>query len=336
MNKKLKSKISILLLILVTIGVLYFALKDDFYDIIHTIFEINIFWLLVALFLIFGYWYMKSLVLYQTVRHFKNDYKMTQAFRNILLTQFFNGITPFASGGQPFQIYSLKKDGIRYTDGTNIIIQDFIVYQIALVVLGIIAIVSNHFCHFYPEVGLLKHLVTLGFIINTFVIVVLFVVAFAKKINYFIVEKIIQFLGKIKLIKEPGKTKEKWKEYISRFHGGAVILMKDKTHFLKLILWSFLALVSLYLIPMVILFGLGDYHSLSGVITVITSAYVMLVGSFVPIPGGTGGLEYSFMAFYGNFIHGSVLKAVMLIWRFITYYFGIMIGILALNTKEKR
>ena len=138
------------------------------------------------------------------------------------------------------------------------------------------------------------------------------------------------------MIKEPGKTKEKWKEYISRFHGGAVILMKDKTHFLKLILWSFLALVSLYLIPMVILFGLGDYHSLSGVITVITSAYVMLVGSFVPIPGGTGGLEYSFMAFYGNFIHGSVLKAVMLIWRFITYYFGIMIGILALNTKEKR
>ena len=336
MNQKLKSKLSILLLILVTIGVLYFALKDDFTDIIHNILTIHIGWFLVALFLLFGYWFMKALVLYQTARCFKKDYRMTQAFRNILLTQFFNGITPFASGGQPFQIYSLKKEGIRLTDGTNIIIQDFIVYQIALVILGIVAIVSNYFMHFFKEVGLLKQLVTAGFLINTFVIIILFIVAFAKKANHFVVKKVIHFLGKIKLIRNIEQTNKKWKEYIDQFHSGAAILMKDKWHFITLIIWNLVALMSLYLIPMVILFGLGDYTSLSGGLTIITSAYVMLIGAFVPIPGGTGGLEYSFIAFYGNFIHGSVLKAVMLVWRFITYYFGIIVGAIALNTKGKR
>ncbi len=335
MKGKLKSKLSIVLLIIVTIIVLYFALKDDFNDIISNILTINIWWLLVSIFLIFGYWFMKSFVLYQTARHFKKDYRMTQAFRNILLTQFFNGITPFASGGQPFQVYSLKKEGIKITDATNIIIQDFIVYQIALVILGVFAIIANYFCHFYPEVGFLKQLVTLGFIINTVIIIVLFIVAFAKKINYFIAEKAIHFLGKMKLLKDPTNTKEKWKDYITRFHSGAKILMKDKKHFIKLIFMNLIALISLYLIPLTILYGLGDYNSLSGGLTIITSAYVMLIGSFVPIPGGTGGLEYSFLTFYGNFLNGSILKAVMLIWRFITYYLGIVVGAIALNTKEK-
>ena len=112
--------------------------------------------------------------------------------------------------------------------------------------------------------------------------------------------------------------------------------MKDKKHFIYLIFLNLVALMSLYLIPMVILFGLGDYTSVTGGYALITSAYVMLIGSFVPIPGGTGGLEYSFLTFYGNFITGSTLKAIMLIWRFITYYFGIIVGAIAINIKEKR
>ena len=60
----------------------------------------------------------------------------------------------------------------------------------------------------------------------------------------------------------------------------------------------------------------------------------MLIGSFVPIPGGSGGLEYGFVAFYGTFISGSLLSAVMLVWRFITYYFGMIIGALAFYIKK--
>ena len=61
----------------------------------------------------------------------------------------------------------------------------------------------------------------------------------------------------------------------------------------------------------------------------------MLIGSFVPIPGGTGGLEYGYSAFYGFFVKGSVLSASMLIWRFITYYLGIIIGGILFNTDKK-
>ena len=64
-------------------------------------------------------------------------------------------------------------------------------------------------------------------------------------------------------------------------------------------------------------------------------SYVMLIGSFIPIPGGTGGLEYGFINFFKNFIIGSKLNAIMLLWRFITYYFGMILGALILNFKKE-
>ena len=68
---------------------------------------------------------------------------------------------------------------------------------------------------------------------------------------------------------------------------------------------------------------------------IVTSAYVMLIGAFVPIPGGTGGLEYGFISFYGNFITGPSLNAIMLLWRFITYYFGMILGAIILGLRKK-
>ena len=62
----------------------------------------------------------------------------------------------------------------------------------------------------------------------------------------------------------------------------------------------------------------------------------MILGSFVPIPGGTGGLEYGYTKFFGNFITGPALNASMLLWRFITYYLGLILGAIAVNIKVKR
>ena len=70
--------------------------------------------------------------------------------------------------------------------------------------------------------------------------------------------------------------------------------------------------------------------------SIIASAHVMLIGSFIPIPGASGGLEYAFNQFYGVFISGSTLTLVMLMWRSLTYYLGVIVGALLLNIRKKR
>lgn len=329
------NKYNFIIILIVTILVLFLSLKDDFIGIINQIFNINPIFLLLSFLLIFAYYFLRTIVLNNIITKFKRDYSFKETFKLTLKTQFFNGITPFATGGQPFQVYVLKKDGIKISNATNIIVQNFIVYQIALVILGVIAVIYNHFFNLFKDVTLLKNLVTIGFIINLLVIIILFVLAFTTKLNKKIGNLVIKILEKIKIIKNPKEVISKWEEYVENFHNGAIILLNNKKDFIKGIFYNLMALISLYLIPVTLLYGMGKFNEITTVEAIITSAYVMLIGSFVPIPGGTGGLEYGFIAFYTNFIKGNAVNAVMLVWRFITYYFGIIMGAIVLNTKRR-
>lgn len=334
-NKSIRSILNFVLLFAITAVVLYFSLKDDYETIIHQILNINIFWLLIAFLLVIFYWIFKAVTVQNLARRFQKNYSFRKSLRLIIETNFFHAVTPFSSGGQPYEIYSLKKNGIRITDATNVTIQNFIVYQIALVLLGIISLVVNHFCHLFPSVVFLQKLVALGFFMNTLVIVILFVVTFGRKLNRKIIDGGIHLLYKLKIIKNEEKLLQKSNLYLAEFHAGAKLLLKDKTNFIALIGLQFVSLCCLYLVPLCLLYGTGNYSAFNPGEAIVTSAYVMLIGSFVPIPGGTGGLEYGFIAFYSNFITGSSLKAIMLVWRFITYYFGMIVGAIVLNFRKK-
>ncbi len=334
-KSKLKSILSIVILITIAMLVLYTSLKDNYKEIINGLLSANKLWILVAILFVFGYWFFKSIIFYNFTKKFDKRYTFRKAFKLQLVTNFFNAVTPFSSGGQPFQIYTLKKQGIDLTSSTNIIIENFIVYQIALVTLGIISIICNRIFHMFDSVGILKNLVTVGFIANTVVIIGLFIVAFAKKLNKKIVGFTISILHKLKVVKDKEKKLADWNEYINNFHEGAKILIADKWFFIRSILCAAVALCCLYLVPVILLYSTGDYTSFNGAISIVACAYVMLIGSFVPIPGGTGGLEYGFLAFYGNYLTGSNLHVIMILWRFITYYLGMIVGAVAVNIKEK-
>ena len=332
----MKNKIlNYLLLLLVTVLVLFFSLKDNYKETLSILGTLNKWWLIVGFLLLFGYWFFKAIALHKIVGKFKNDFSFKTSFRFILEINFFNAITPFASGGQPFEIYSLRKEKIKMADCTTIVIQQFVVYQIALVLLGIIAIISNHMFHIFPNNGVLKNLVTIGFILNALVTLVLFLLAFTKKTNKFIVNKVINLLHKLRIVKNKEKQTEKFNKYINELYDGTKLLLKDKASFVGMIFINFIGLICSYLVPLAILYGTGDYTSFNGLQSIVASAYVMLMGSFVPIPGGTGGLEYGFIKFYGNFIKGSVLTAIMITWRVITYYIPMIIGAIAFSMKKK-
>lgn len=334
MKKKLNRIANIIVLIIITALVLYFSLKDNFSSIINQIITMNIWFVLIAFIFVIIFWLFRSYSMYSFCKTMKKDFKYLQALQLILRTQFFNAVTPFATGGQPFQVIYLKQCGLGYAQSTSVVLQNFIVYQIALVFLGLVALFCNKIFHIFNNVHILQKLIALGFIINTLVIIVMFIVAFSKKLNKKIIGLSITILTKLHLVKNKEEKLKKWDDSISKFHQGAKLLLKDKKQFILNILYNFLALCCLYMVPLFILYATGNFTAFTAGTAIVTSAYVMLIGSFVPIPGATGGLEYGFMQFYGNFVTGSSLSAIMLIWRFITYYFGMLIGAIALGVKR--
>lgn len=334
MKKKSNKKLNIIILIIITLLVLYFSLKDNFLETVTQIFTMNIWYILIALIFLVLFWLFRSYTIYAFCKKINKDFKYLSAVQLTLRTQFFNAVTPFATGGQPYQIYYLKQVGIDYASSTSVVIENFIVYQIALVLLGIVALISNQIFDIFKNAELLQRLIALGFIINALVIILLFVVAFSKKLNKVIISFGIKVLTKLKLVKDKEKKLKEWDEYINKFNKCANTLLEDKKTFILNILCNFLALCSLYLTPLFILYAMGNFTAFNAGVSIISCAYIMIIGSFVPVPGATGGIEFGFVQFFGNFITGSKLSAMMLVWRFITYYFAMIVGAVALNIKK--
>lgn len=333
-KNKIKYIFNFLLIAIVLSIVLYFSLKDNYQEIISTILKMNYIWIFAAILALIIYRLCASLGHYYIIKANNGKVSYLKCFQINLMILFFHGITPFAGGGQPMEIYFLHKEGIPVTKATNITLQNFIVYQIALIITGLMALIYNHIFDVFPNDSLIKYLVVLGFTINTLVLVVTFILSFGKKTNKFIIEKGIHFLAKIKIIKEEKKTQEKCQKYLQSFHDNAIELKKNKKIVAFMVLINIIGLMTMYSMPYPILRGMGININIFKVITAI--AYVMIIGSFVPIPGGTGGIEYSFIFFFQYLISGSILHAAMLVWRLISYYFGMVLGAFALALYRKR
>ena len=196
------------------------------------------------------------------------------------------------------------------------------------------ALIYNSFYELFPSDSLIKKLVVLGFMVNLLVLVVSFILSFGKKVNRLICIKGIGLLSKLGIIKDRGKLEQDFNEYLDNFHKNAVKLKKNKKKVVVCVLINILAILVLYSIPYFL--GIGFGLKLSLIEVMVATSYVMIIGSFVPIPGGSGGIEYGFMFFFKYLISGSILNGLMLVWRFVSYYFGMIVGAIALVVYRKK
>lgn len=331
-----KYKINIVLLVLVSFVVVFFSLKDNFTESIDNILHINILFVLIALILMILNIVFQSLSQYRFLKEVKQDYKFKNCLQLMTIAMFFNAITPFSSGGQPFEMYLLNKEGIKVGDSANALLQNFITYQFALIFIGTIAIILNNVLGIFPDGNLLKNVVLIGFIINVMVMALIIVLMRAKKFNTKVFTKIFNFIFHFKFIKNREEKRQKAEKLLDDFYNSTAIMKNNISNTIQSFFYNFLSLLCLYMIPLFVFFALGEYNKIDIVKSIVLSGYTFLIGSFVPIPGATGGLEYGYMDFFGIFVKGAVLSSSMLVWRLITYYFGMLVGGITLITYRKK
>ncbi len=325
------TKRNTLIVLAITAIVLFFVMKDDYQNIINNLILANKWLILLGIIFMSLYILLRSLCLYLVAREYSKKITLKRMVHQTLITQFFNGITPFSTGGQPMQVYMLKKTGVTVASATNIIVQDFIMYQLALIIIGIFALFVNMKFHFFNVSSTLSTLIVIGFVLNILVGVGLLFVSFSKKFNDFIGKLIIKLAAKFKIVKDQDETVKKWEEKLSEFHSSAKLFKRRKMLFIKCFCYQLLALVVYYVIPMFIFMSIDSSVSISMLEAITASAFVLLIGNFVPIPGGSGGIEWGFLQFFNGFISPSGLSSALIIWRFITYYLGMIAGGIALG-----
>ncbi len=327
-------KINLLILFIAMVLVLYFSLKDDFVGIIKELKNVKpiIFFTAILVFLLSLLFKAASLKTF--IKKHKKNYSLKKAYQMTLIGQFMNGITPFQTGGQPFQIYLLKKDGIRISDATSAMIKDHLAYQTALILVGLIAITLNSILKISVKNHYLYWLIFLGFIVNFVVLIMLLVICLAKKQGIKIATKIVHFVFKFNIVKKIGTSEEAVNKSLENFYKIGIDLKNNKKTILKAIIFNVLNLTFLYLIPFVI-FSAIRCNEVSALESFVSTAFVMLIANLIPIPGATGGIEYGFLQFFKGYATSSVVVGAMLLWRFVTYFLAMMIGFVTLSLRKE-
>lgn len=79
---------------------------------------------------------------------------------------FYSGITPSATGGQPMQLYHMKKDGLKISESTVVLMTVAVLYKFVLVVIGLFMLLFGY----HPlknYLGSYMWLFYLGLLLNT-------------------------------------------------------------------------------------------------------------------------------------------------------------------------
>lgn len=309
------------------------VLTNDVRQLLSIILESNKMWLLLAVVCMACYCLLESGVLYCTANCIKRKLSFINAFRTTMVGLLFNNITPFASGGQPMQLYYLTQSSFQLGEASSILLMKFIVYQSAMIVYSTILIIVRY-SFFSRQVSKLGYFISLGFTVNILVIIGLFLIGFLPVFTTKLCKGIIALLAKLHIVKRKEAVTEKAISNIDGFHRGFKQLMQQKDVLIQSIIITVLQLTCIFIIPFCICMSLGI--EVSSIISVIAaSSFVMMISAFIPLPGASGGAEGSFYLLFGIFIIKPGLTAVALIlWRFITYYLPIIIGLFFCRIKR--
>lgn len=325
---------SIIILIL-TIGMLVFMMRKDYKNIAYWLVNSNKLFILIAIVVFSLSLFIDSYSFHLLVKQYTNKYNFKKTLQLNIMTKFFNGITPLSSGGQPLQIYELHKNGVRVNDGTNIIMQFFIVFQIGLVSISSVMIVLNNFLHIFEKNPLLKKLTIIGYCLNVLGLLLFIFVSFNKRFNIKICKIIIRFLHKIKIVKNKDEQIEKWTIRCTEFYESALKFRKNPSVLIKSSLLQVAQLILLYSVPLFIAYSIKDSSKINLFNSIAASSYIFLIGCYVPIPGGTGGMEFGFMGMFKHILRKSSVTAATILWRFVTYYLPVIVGGVIFNVTRR-
>ncbi len=272
------------------------------------------------------YYLIDALILFIICKELKYRITYKQSFVTNMTGVLFSDLTPSSTGGQFAQVYVFHNQGVPAGIGSGILAMCFVTYQIVIIVYATAAMLLNHTIIFANQQTTV--IAVVGFIVNVVITGSFFLATKLKKFHTFLTVSCLKFLEKIHLVKDYDKTSKTVTKSFEEFRNVSSILFSRKSLFFKVCLCHALKLTLLYSVPFFAALALkvpltaGNYPKFLSL-----AAAISLFNTFMPIPGASGGSEASFVLLFG-FLGQATASSAMLIWRMLTFYFGLLLSIL--------
>lgn len=335
-KKNIIKYIILILAISVFIGVFIFSF-NDINEILNTLKDANYYYILIGLIMVIVYVCLSSFSIMSILYYKKEKIKLLDSFCICSSEFFFRGVTPFNSGGEPFQIYGFSVCNVKASKSTPIILLNFAIFQVITNILSILGLVI-YYDEIYASLSGCFYIVIVGLIVNLGTMILLFF-AMSKKMGSLAI-KLLKWLSNKKLLKKilNNKLLSSLEQYFTDMSNVSAELTKNWPIIIVNAILKFIALVAYNSIPFFVIKAMGinlgmDQFIYTFMLTIFAST--MLI--WVPTPGASGGMEYVFtMIFVSLGATGAAAISGMLIWRLLTYYILLIIGFICYLVFNKR
>lgn len=327
MKNKLNGKMifNILTLIIPVAFIIYFLSSENgLMDLIENANKFNWGWIVVAVGLQLLNVFVDSLILLNLTFNYDKKYTLIKSLKATAVGQFFTVITPGGIGGQPMQLYCMKKQSVDTGVASSSLVQKFLVYQTTITFYSLISMLLNLDIFSGNMSNAMISLAAFGFISHALVIAFVFMFSFNKKLTSSIINACFKFLEKVKIIKNSTEKADKIKTQLEYFYESNKQLYKNKKSLFLTCVLTISQLTFIFAIPYAVYRAFNfDGAKIFDMIT--GQAFVTMVSSFMPLPGGSGAAEGSFYVFFQMFFTQNTIKSAILVWRIITYFMNIIL-----------
>jgi uncharacterized protein (TIRG00374 family) len=239
-----------------------------------------------------------------------------RSLATVMATEFAISATPAGSGGLLTYVYLLKRHGAPASAAaamyaTDIMI-DMMVFSTALMVVAIAFFVHPAQQHIGWEISMLAGLV-LGMLM----------LAWLAVQHY---RPVLLWIGRHTLTRRiSAANRLRLTRGVLRFrHALHLVMGFTRLRLFGIFLCCLGHWVLRYSVLYVIIVGLD--RDVYWAYTFLIQMVAFTAGHFTMLPGGSGGVELSFTALLAPVLDHATLGAVLLMWRFTTYYFYLIVG----------
>ena len=245
---------------------------------------------------------------------------------------FYSGITPSATGGQPMQLYYMKKSGIKISDSTVVLMTVALIYKLVLVLIGVGILIGWYpsLCFYLQEYVYLYYL---GLFLNFVLVAMLLFVMVSPKCFRGIVTGGESLLLRLHILKPSKARTHKLFDMADSYHEAVIFFLQHKKHIAVVIAFTFLQRFSVFFLTWLIYRGMGlSANSMISVMLIQATVYIAV--DMLPLPGAQGITELMYKTVFSVIFPGAYLTASMCVTRGINFYLLLIVSALVAATAS--
>lgn len=318
--KKYKKILIDAILFFVIIGLTLYGVfhGEDLSGLKDAIKESNILWLIPAVPLVLFFIAGESIVIWHMLDCYGIYVKERFCFLFSAVGFFFSCVTPSATGGQPMQIYFMKKEDIPVPIATVILLVVTITYKFVLVVVGIgLWLFAGGFLAEY--VAEARWVFYLGILLNVGCVILMCVVVFHPSFAKKTLILGAKLLERIHILKHKEERLDKIERSMNHYHEAAEFMSSHWGMIARVFVITVIQRFTMFAVTYFV-YRAFSLNSMNFFEVMFLQAVISVSVDMLPLPGGMGISEGLFMVIFKKVFGEALLIPGLILSRGLGYY----------------